>query len=355
MKQQLLHLPLERYSSRYTSELSLWESSAFESRFTVESILPPQQGTQVIQSGEVLDSYARPSWALQQINEVLKRGPHYGKIYCSDFYTPGLDAIPYSRGEFKAFAFCWAQTFDQYDFTRRLFTNWMRPWEIMAFEIYSRVYVACPELADFITAALPHVEEKVSVVGLPYNHRQVFSMLRSLPTGRNFDIVYAARWDEEKCPMMFLELVKAGNFKAVVCTGHSTLKGTDRRAIDEAMRMKEAGKLTILTNLSRADYFYALASSNVIFNCGLQDWVSYTLLDAVTFGCMPLYPAHRSFPRTLYYADEFLYPPGDLETAVYKAAYLIQERPPSFAKLAPILLNNHDSALTRITEDIYAS
>lgn len=352
-KQTLVHLTLEQYQARYTADLQSWESQAFSRLFDVQAITPKAvQTTNQINTGEVLDAIARPLWSMEQMNQLLRLAPHVGKVYFSDFYTSGLDALAYSRSDFKAAAFCWAQTFDQYDFTRALFTNWMRPWEIMAFEIYSRVYVACEELKDLIVTALPHVAEKVKVTGLPYNHRHVFGKLRSLPTSREFDVVYAARWDKEKQPGQFLDLIQETNLKAVVCTGSEFLRGTDFEAISRANDMQAKGKLRILTNLDRATYFQVLSSSNTIFNCGLQDWISFTLLDALTFGCMPLYPAHRSFPRALFWQEEFLYSPGDIEQAAQKITTLITTRPPVFSMLSARVLQDHDNALNIIAEDL---
>lgn len=363
MKQQLprkplVHLPLEPYQSRYTADLRTWELHAFSACFNVVTVVPPdpvENEVSVITSGEVLDSVRRPKWALQQLDQVLNaEGPYLGNIFCSDFYTPGLDALAYSRKQFSAYSFLWAQTFDQFDFTHRLFTPWMRPWEVMAFEIYKRVYVASNVLKDLIVSALPYVADKVQVTGLPYNHRQVFGQLRSLPSTRNFDVAYAGRWDTEKNPDLFLDLLEGSGLKGVVCTGQPRLIGTARAAIERALAMVADGRLTLLSNLTRADYFNILASSQTLFNCASQDWISYTLLDALTFGCMPMYPIFRSFPEALLYEQAFLYIPGDTEDAARKISDNIQDPPSVFPALAAHILGMHDSALNLIAQDIYA-
>lgn len=355
-KQNLLYLPLEAYQGRYTAELSKWEASTFSQHFNLSSLVPELSASdEQIHVGEVLDSVRRPLWALEQTKKLLSYAPAVGKVYFSDFFHPGLEALPYSRSRFSAFSYCWAQTFDQYDFTRRLFVNWMRPWEVMAFELYSKVFVACEELKDLIVSALPHTEEKVEVVGLPYSPSMVLGQLNcELPSNREFDVVYSSRWDVEKNPGFFLSLVREfPELKFLVCTGSADLKGTDMNAINEANRLRQDGRLTIYTNLKRPTYYNLLASSKVQFNCSRQDWVSFTLLDALTFGCMPLYPAIRSFPATLMYDEQFLYTPEDLESAKTKLSSLLERRPPQTDLLISAVLQQHQNALFRISQAIY--
>lgn len=354
--QTLIHLPVESYQSRYTANLADWERIEFSRHFSYLPIVPKlDQQTAVINSGEVLDSIQRPLWTAAQISSLLRTGGKGAKVYCSDFYTPGLDALAYSRLGMQLFSFCWAQTFDQYDFTRRLFFNWMRPWEIMALELYDRVFVACSGLKELIETVLPHVAHKIVVTGLPYNSRNMFSLLRSMPAEKSYDVVYAGRWDEEKNPDLFLDLVAEYKFNAVVCSGQPTLGGSAVEAINRAKEMAAVGQLRILTGLTRQDYCHVLSASHYIFNAADQDWVSYTLLDALTFGCRPMYPAHRSFPGALLYDDSSLYRPGFIAEAGEKIAEGILQPSSGFGPLSQRILEYHDSALTRIANEILHS
>src|ERR1043166_1220850 len=174
----LIHLPLEAYKERYTEVLSDWETEAFEQRgFEIEQINPAAdpQVKMNIQTGEVLDSVNRPLYAFKQMTELMRKiegSPRAQKIYFSDFFTPGLEALPYSRSPYQAYAFLWAQTFDMYDFTNPM-VDWMRPWEYMAFSIYNKVFVATELLKELITIAIPQAEQKIEVVGLPFNSKKV--------------------------------------------------------------------------------------------------------------------------------------------------------------------------------------
>src|SRR5690349_4210632 len=151
MKQPLTHLALEPYGARYTEWLADIEKSAFENDFSYKRLVPPGKKTPlIIRNGQVLDTVSRPIHAMRQIQQVLEmRGNDKGKLWFSDFFHPGLEALPYSRSRFQASAFLWAQSFDCYDFTAPM-VSWMRPWEIMAFEVYTKVFVASSLLRDLI-------------------------------------------------------------------------------------------------------------------------------------------------------------------------------------------------------------
>jgi glycosyltransferase involved in cell wall biosynthesis len=352
-RKSLFHCPLEPYAQRYTELLHNWERRAFGKRFDLTEITPPEKDSWVamnIGTGEVLDSVARPVWAMKQIVEVLKRAPALGRIWFSDFYHPGLDSIAYSRSQFRAYSFLWSQTFDQYDFTRRHFVNWMRPWEVMAFEVYEKVFVASTMLKELITSALPHVEEKVMIVGLPFDYLAVQKQLGTLPVNREYDVVYSSRFDEEKRPELFLRLVEElPELNCAICTGHPTLKGTDSKAVRHAKKLQEKGNLTIFENCKKPDYYRVLAESKVQVNTSLQDWVSFTLLEALTFGCLPLYPAWRSFPETLMYREEFLYNPDFFESLAHKLTVLLDSKgPKDFEDFRMTILEYHSGTLARI-------
>ena len=355
MKPRLLHCPLEPYKARYTEFLVHWERRAFNKYFDVSQVDIPQSANWTnlnINTGEVLDAVARPVWAMGQMIELLKKAPNIGRVWFSDFFHPGVEALPYSRSDYRAYSFLWAQTFDKYDFTTRFF-NWMRPWEISALNIYSRVFVASELLADLIVTATSI--SNISVVGLPFNSKLVANNLgeATLAEERIWDCVYTSRWDTEKNPGLFLDLVESEpELKFVVCTGHPELRGTDEAAIKRAKVLQGENRLRIFTNCSKSGYYGILADAKVQFNSALQDWVSFTLLEALTFGCLPLYPDFRSFPETLFHQPDFLYRPGDLENAQTKLKALLEETPKQYQELRNEVLDYHDGTLNRIAQII---
>jgi hypothetical protein len=282
------------------------------------------------------------------------KGRDFGKVYFSDFYTTGLDALKYSGAAHQAYSFLWAQTFDCHDFTAQLHMDWMRPWEVMAFNTYRKVFVACDGLKELIVAALPQVEHQVVVVGLPFNSAAVRAMMDvTLCPADEIDCVYSSRWDFEKQPKFFLELVKAcPNLKFAVCTGRGELTGTDAASVKQAEALEAAGRLRIYRGCTKAQYLAVLSRSKVQFNGALQDWISYTLLEALTMGCQPLYPNIRSFPQALQWSEPNLYVPYDLNDAKNKLGALVNSKD-SFPFRDPILAY-HDAALLNIANIIEA-
>lgn len=359
MRPELTHLPTEPYPDRHTQHLLSWEDAVFGKHFEMQALVPNVPTQLSINTGEVLDATNRPIWAMKQMQMLLERPERdLGSLWFSDFYHTGLDALAYSRRPFKAFSFCWAQSFDRFDFTRKMLP-WMRQWEFLACELYAGVFVASTLLADLFTTAMPQMEGRVHVVGLPFNSKHVRSLLsgeelKSATTADAFDVVYTSRWDAEKNPRFFLSLVNARpNLRFAVCTGATDLRG-DPTAIAEARRLEADGRLTIFRACTKAQYYSVLSRSKAQFNCGLQDWVSYTLLEALTFGCLPLYPNWRSFPETFFYEQEFLYRPGDLQDAIEKLDALLQDAT-RLPKVGQRILEVHDGALERIAQAILNS
>ena len=355
---KLVHLPLERYKQRYTEFLHDWEIAAFSQLFSQIVTLTPDDGNSVsvIKQGKVLDSFNRPLWALEQIKMLLSSQNAVGAqaIYFSDFFHPGLEAIPYSekfKPDFtKTGAFCWAQSFDQFDFTTK-FIPWIRKWEYFALTYYDYIFVASSLLADLIITAAPAVKDKIIVHGLPFDSNKVLTTAKK--RSDSYDVAYTSRWDKEKNPGVFVELVRENkDLSFVVCTGSPQLVGDDIEAIKMIRHLASIRKnVVILEGLDKANYYGVLNETHVQFNCALQDWVSFTLLEALTMGCMPLYPNFRSFPEALHYQDEYLYEPMNISSATKKLRALLDKRhvPP----IREAILGHHDSTLKIITEVMY--
>lgn len=356
MKPELIHLPLEKYKQRYTEFLADWELEVLSSDFSVKQLIPASETT-VIQKGRVLDSVARPLTCLQQMQMLLPM-LSTGKrtVYFSDFYHSGLDALAYSthgnKNEIKTAAFCWAQTFDRYDFTVDMM-EWMRPYEVMALSIYDAVFVAQDLLADLITTALPMMRGKVHAVGLPFKSAHVKSALKAEDVAyQEYDAMYSSRWDVEKNPTAFLDLCEhRQDLRFAICTGSPSLTGTDSKAINRLLKGFDSNRfknVSLFTDCTKSQYYGVLTRSKVQINTAYQDWVSFTLLEALTFGCKPLYPCYRGFPDALNYSMANMYSPVfDLNEVSYKLDDLIQDKVSSVD--GDVILAYHNKTLNRIS------
>ena len=352
---QLTYLPLQGLRERYTEFLSVpdgWAERAFRAKFEkLVSLRPAGHDPLVnIVTGKVLDRVNRPIWAMQQIIDLLKLGGDPGKVYFDDFFHPGIESLAYSGLRFQAYSFCWAQTFDVFDFTNGMI-SWMRPYEIMGFAIKRKVFVACDELKEYIRVCSPEWGGMVDVVGLPFNSDDVAKKRDPAYECDKYDLVYSSRFDREKNPSFFLDLVANTGVKAAICTGQKELNGDDAQAVARAKEMSERGQLDIHQGLTKGQYYSVLDRSHVQFNCSLQDWISYTLLEALTYGCVPLYPNFRAMPNALEHSEENLYRPFDLSSASAKLKALLM-RGRKFPLADPIL-QRHDAALKYIAQTIY--
>ena len=134
--------------------------------------------------------------------------------------------------------------------------------------------------------------------------------------------MFAARFDQEKQPDFFMdviEMVKAvrPDVEFAVLSG-GPLRSNNPKYLERANEMVAQGKLTIMADLKKNDYYNVVNDSKIMFNCALQDWVSNTVSEADALGCNVVYPAYRSFPET--FANDYtrLYTPWSKEDAVAK-------------------------------------
>lgn len=352
-------MPLEPYRARYTELLNTWEKQAFSKNFNVEVIesADPSVSLDII-SGSVLDTYQRPIHALGQMQTLLRRMQTEAitpAVYASDFFHPGIEALAYIEKNERFGAFCWAQTFDQFDFTIR-HSRWMRKFEEMALRVYSDVFVASPILQDLINTTLVGDTSSCFVhnVGLPFDSNHVFAQLGSTPAQRDIDVVYTSRFDSEKNPSFFLELVEScEDLNFAVCTGHPTLSSGDAVAIGKAHELRRKGKLQIFEGCTKTDYYNVLARSKVQFNCASQDWVSFTLLEALTFGCKPVYPMCRDFVEVFRDYPRFLYSPLNAVSAaerLYMVSSNHAQQDADYQDFRAETLAYHNGTLDRISE-----
>ncbi len=356
-KKALAYLPLEPYQARYTELMSAkdgWTERALSRSFAIKRIEPAEGASStVIQSGRVLDSVNRPLWALEQVKLLLTQTVD-GKVFAEDFFHPGIEALAYARpNQYQLYSFCWAQSFDRFDFTREM--GWMRAYESMMLSVAEKTFVASPLLQELILTAFPQLtEQQVPFVGLPFDSAAVRPIFSTEFQPELHDVVYASRFDKEKQPGFFLNLVeKLPTLKFAVCTGHPELKGTDRVAIERAKTLADAGRLTIFSDLKKPEYYSVLKASKVQFNCSLQDWVSFTLLEALTHGCIPCYPRYRDFQNVFDNASDYLYTAWKIDEAAELVAMLVATPREAHNKVREQILGFHDGTYDRIAEHIY--
>jgi len=337
---KIVYLPLEPYEERYTLQLMDWTLSRFRQRDLPYYVIEGRKLGSAIETGLVLDAYGRNYYALTQMAELvwhMKLGDVTPRdiIYIQDMYHPGWEALPYIKAlcpqfkDLKIYTFCFAQSVDINDFTYPM-RHWMRHFEMVVDRTADGIFVASTCLAQMLRAAM--FDAPIHIVGLPFDMDEVRKRMPiKWPLKRRTKrIVYTSRWDEEKQPWFFMDLVEQAthmpvlqDYEHAVCTGAKQLRSNNPAYVERARQMEAAGLLKIYEGLAKNEYYKILADSRVQFNCALQDFVSNTLNEASALGTPSLLPAYLSFPEAVGNNERHLYVPWSLENALKKLLSLV--------------------------------
>jgi hypothetical protein len=157
---------------------------------------------------------------------------------------------------------------------------------------------------------------------------------------RKMRVVFSARWDQEKQPDFYMDLIEAWNdqpgleeVEFCVCSG-GKLKSNSDSYMQRTRDLVERGLLTIYEDLEKNEYYNIVNDSRVVFNCALQDWVSNTVSEADALGCNVLYPAYRSFPETFANDHSRLYVPWSIGDAMDKLEALLDRPHPAMGAIS---------------------
>lgn len=345
---KIFYVPLESYKERYTCQLSAPKVGWLERNWINERIDYVRiEGTfnaasATICDGSVLDATTRGIWSCSQIQELL-RHLQTGNltsddvIYFDDFWTPGISALPYAFHltgiQPKMYAMLHAQSIDKFDFTYPM-RHWMRHFEIGIGKILSGIFVTSTCLADLCLYNNIGNKDNIFLCGLPYNSTEVKEHFpKKIPEKKHNQVIYSSRWDTEKDPMFFMDIMEtviedtSWDIHFVITTSSNKLRSNNPYLIE---RLKELINLypeyiELRENQSKEDYYYNLLESKIQINTADQDFVSWTLLEATTCGCRPLYPNYLSFPEALHHDYDLLYEKSDLNSAIYSLKQALSE------------------------------
>lgn len=355
----LYYMPLEPYIERYTYMMSCkdgWTEDNFKkNNVDFVRIEGNSIGDGTINNGVVLDACGRSYYALSQIQKAVEL-INSGKItendifYLEDFWHPGVEALFYIRHltgiKFKIGTFCHAQSVDDTDFSYAM-RDWMRSIEQGFGKQYDFIFVTSAILQKLLIEAGVG-SKNIYNIGLPYNSKKLLSQLVDMGfTNTEFKkenyVLFSSRFDKEKDPMFFLDLVERCpdiQFKLVsprkVISNDSTVIDRLNDVLSKCTNLK-----VVDTSKSKLDYYNLLSKAKVQFNCAHQDWVSWTLLEAITFKCLPLYPIWKDFPVELHNDERYLYTKRDLDDCEKKLRKLMNS---TFDESINYVVEKHDNS-----------
>ena len=343
---KLYYMGLEPYKARYTLQLQEWNRAVFERRGINYEIVPGEtlSNDQAIVTGQVLDAHGRTYFGMSQLMNLIKKMKagelnHADVVYFEDMFQPGIESLPYILNQIdpvnrpRIFVRCLAQSIDPDDFVHVWgMGEWMGHYEKMVDSFVDGVLATNEEMVMHMKVA--GWKSKIyNISGLAFGKEEVRGRVPGelRPFGdRKHRVGFAARWDQEKQPDFFMDLIEAyhkrhpGSGVEFCLFSGAKLKSNNDSYMARTRAMQASGKLTIHEDLEKNDYYALLNDTRVLFNCALQDWVSNTVSEADTLGCNVLYPAYRSFPESFANDHERLYVPWSIEDALNKLEKLLR-------------------------------
>ena len=345
---------LEPYEGRYTLQLQDWTERVFKQRGIDYVIVPGTtiDDSKAISVGQVLDAHGRSYFGMSQIMnlvQMMRNGEVTNKdiVFFEDMFQPGMESLPYILNQVDEkhrpaiYLRCLAQSIDPDDFVHVWgMSKWMSKYEQMCNEIPNVTILATNEEMVAHMRIANWKAPIYNISGLSFGKEEVQSRVpnRKPFLERSERVVFGARWDQEKQPQFFMDLLvefkhKHPGVDFTICSG-GPLRSNNSFYVDEARHLEKQGLITIRENLEKNEYYKILADSRVLFNCALQDWVSNTVSEADALGTNVLYPAYRSFPETFANDHTRMYIPWSMEDATAKLETLLNKPSPSMGKIS---------------------
>ena len=352
---KLFYMALEPYQGRYTLQLQDWNEAVFKRRGIDYVIVPGStiDNTKAISVGQVLDAHGRSYFGMSQMMnlvQMMRSGEVTGEdvVYFEDMFQPGIESLPYIMDQIphqlrpRIFVRCLAQAIDPDDFVHVWgMSKWMSTYEQMVNCFATGVLATNEEMVAHMRIA-NWTAPIYNISGLAFGKDEVLSRVNNQVkpwSERSNRVVFAARFDQEKQPDFFMDLIEAWYRNGMPKVEFAVLSGGPLRSnnpkyIERAYKMSERGMLKIYEDLGKNEYYSIVNDSKVLFNCALQDWVSNTVSEADTLGCNVLYPAYRSFPETFANDHTRMYVPWSQQDAFDKLTTLLAAPHPGIGKIS---------------------
>jgi hypothetical protein len=356
---KLYYMGLEPYEARYTLQLQDWNTEAFEKRGLDYVVVPGDLLTtdQSIVTGQVLDAHGRSYFGMSQMMslvKLMKEGEVTSEdcIFFEDMFQPGIESLPYIMDQVseehrpKVFVRCLAQSIDPDDFVHVWgMEKWMGLYEKMVNEFVTGVLATNEEMVAHMKIA-GWTAPIYNISGLAFGKEEVRRRLLELEEYKPFEerkmrVAFTARWDQEKQPDFYMDLIeewykkygKNHGIEFCLLSG-GELRSNNDSYMKRTKKLQKQKKLVIHENLSKNDYYRILNDTRVVFNCALQDWVSNTVSEGDALGCNVLFPAYRSFPETFANDRDRLYIPWSLDDVIDKMHPLLSIEHPNQGKIS---------------------
>lgn len=363
------YLPLEPYEERYTHQLKDWTVARLQMRNYRYRVIDgrPLEGADHIRTGVALDAHGRCYYALTQMARLVRQLDTMTAedvIYLQDLFQPGYEALPYILAQVpvanrpRIYTHNLAQSIDPADFTFPM-RHWMRHFELLVDETITGIFVASSCQVEMMQAAL--FTAPIHVVGLAFDKGEVQGRVPDIPPlhERSRRVVYTSRFDREKQPWYFLNLVERVKrqpdhplhaYEFAILTGAPELRSNHAPTLTLAHEFARRAWITIHEGLSKTQYYTILADSVAQVNTAKQDFVSNTLNESSALFTPTLAPAYLSFPEALFNNRAQLWTPWSVDDLEAQLIALIQRPPDPTTIMRPS--SYHHATLDRVFDVI---
>ena len=347
---------LEPYEGRYTLQLTDWTERVYKKRGVDYVIVPGTtiDDSKAIVTGQVLDAHGRSYFGMSQMMNLVQmmKSGHVTKediIFFEDMFQPGMESLPYILQQVSEehrptiYLRCLAQAIDPDDFVHVWgMSKWMSLYEEMCNEIPNVNILATNEEMVAHMRIANWKAPIYNISGLSFGKQEVQERVpnRKQFNDRKMRVVFGARWDQEKQPGFFMDMIdhwkantKLPEVEFAICCG-GPLRSNNDHYVNRARVMQQDGTLAIYENLKKNQYYEILADSRVLFNCALQDWTSNTVSEADALETNVLYPAYRSFPEVFANDETRMYVPWSGRDAMEKLKVLLMKPSPSMGQIS---------------------
>lgn len=349
---KLFYVGLERLKERYTYQLANWMLKAFERRGIDYVVVPGQEidNTEAIHVGQVLDAHGRSFFAMSQMMnlvQMMRNGDVTSEdvIYFEDMFHPGFESLPYIMNQTppdtrpKVWLRCLAQSIDPDDFIHVWgMRDWMAGYERIVNETATGLLATTEEMIPNMKIAGWNAP-LYNISGNAFDKAEVLERL-GCPVKpfelRPARVTWSSRWDQEKQPQFFMDMIEKlwdSPIEFWICTG-GMFRSNNQALVDRARAIEHEGKLHIIENCTKREYYQVLNDSRVLFNCALQDWSSYVSVEGDTMGANLLFPGYRSFPEVFANDHERLFVPWSQEDAINKLMKLLEAPHKNMGKIS---------------------
>lgn len=357
---KLFYMGLEPYEGRYTLQLQEWSERVFRRRGIDYVVVPGNtiDDTRAISVGQVLDAHGRSYFGMSQMMnlvQMMRNGECTGEdvVFFEDMFQPGIESLPYIMDQIpaeqrpKIWLRCLAQAVDPDDFVHVWgMSRWMSLYEQMCNEFATGILASNEEMVAHMRIA-NWSAPLYNISGLAFDKSEVQERVVGIKpwAERANRVVFAARWDQEKQPDFFMDIIEScvnatnlitfetNNVEFAILQG-GPLRSNNPKYVERARQLEAAGKLKIYENLKKNEYYNILNDSRVLFNCALQDWTSNTVSEADALGCNVLFPAYRSFPEIFANDHTRLYVPWSKDDAINKMWNLLNKQHNDIGKIS---------------------